>query len=514
MIAKTKRAVARLVMMFGLVAVITGMMGFQAAQAEDWDFVLEVSSHSVAADEASIDANITNETRMVIDGATQVSWEVPDHNVNVSKKQLRKAPKFKIRATGANSSKRIFKKAKKVLFKEYQKTMPRKKAKKKAVKHAGVVILEKGSEVRNTGKENTLRVGFKWRLKYKAVLVFDKPSKQYRHAYNIRGGKLLKTCLNYIGGKVPMRKKVIQVRYEEDVKLSGNAEAVAKAPVTVFFNLTCPNGAAVQVSAQAAAYGRAADSIVFTKRTRAAVLTEFKSRAVANISVDASTFAEAKGNINIKAKCGDNPPPPPPSYEKPSVDVTPVACVEEGDSRDVKVTVSNPNTEADTARLTFRGQTVEKAIAAHGQATFIFTGVGAGTYSGTALLVKANKSASFTVTVAECETPPPADSLTISGWSSWHFIQDSDGGWNEVTAESNGATVGFSAPTVKSGPCAIVESSVVTHSATKKTQQIRVRPLTGQTGTCVIATKATAGSAEESWEGIIEIAPIPPGSWD
>ncbi len=270
---------------------------------------LEISTWSLGA--ASSNAEITDETRLVIDGATQVSWEVPDHNVTVTSKQLRKAPRIKVNATGANSSK--------VIFKAAVKKLSKKLSKKEAIKAAGIVILKKGSCVRNTGRENALRVGFVWCLAYDAVLVFDKPSKQYRHAYNIRDGKLIKTCLNYIGGNVPMRAKVVQVRYEEDVEYEGNIMAVAEAKVSVKFSLTCPNGASFQVDGFATAYGRASDRVTFTSRTRVSVENGFKLKAEQNILVNQDVFAAAGAGINIKATCGDNPPPPPVVVPKPTL---------------------------------------------------------------------------------------------------------------------------------------------------------------------------------------------------
>lgn len=124
-----------------------------------------------------------------------------------------------------------------------------------------------------------------------------------------------------------------------------------------------------------------------------------------NAQVRASAVAKATSDAKAKAECSDTPPPP--VYDQPRVDVGPVACVNPGESRDVTVTVSNPNDIADTARLTYRGeQKPDKAVAANGQVAFTFANQAAGTYNGSVLLVTAGKSKSFVVTVEECVLQP------------------------------------------------------------------------------------------------------------
>lgn len=249
---------------------------------------------STSYDEASVKETIkiNNAIRLLINGAYQVSWENPNHKIKISKKQLRKAPRIKVQALNANSSKVIYKKAKGAKF----------------------VVLKKGSCVRNTGKENKLRVGFEWCLAYDAVLVFDNLTKQYRHAFNLRNGKLIKTCLNYIGGKVPMRKKVVQVRYEEDVKYSGNLSVETRAYVDVEFKLGCPtNGAYFRVKASALASGSANASIRYTGRTMVSVVnaTKVSLRHDALVNMSASAESSAAAMIDIEAYCGSTPEEPP-----------------------------------------------------------------------------------------------------------------------------------------------------------------------------------------------------------
>ena len=282
--------------------VISGLVAAPAANAEGSNPV-KVTVTASSVDEASIKDTFTlkNETRAVIDGATQVSWEVSNHNVKVTKKQLRKAVRIKVKATGANSSKVIYKKAVKKLTKKI--------SKRKAKKAARIVVLKKGSCVRNTGKENKLRVGFIWCLEYKAVLVLDKKSGQYRHAYNIRGGKLIKTCLNYIGGNVPMRDKVVQVRYEEDVLMNAEGEVVSKAAVNLTLAVTCPTST-FTVNTTADGRGSASGSLSYTGRTKVNAINAKKvtlsQEARGEIKLDAESSALA--TITVEYDCG-NPPP-------------------------------------------------------------------------------------------------------------------------------------------------------------------------------------------------------------
>jgi|GEM_PF-4584423 hypothetical protein len=132
-------------------------------------------------------------------------------------------------------------------------------------------------------------------------------------------------------------------------------------------------------------------------------IVKVANRQEAHVDAAAAAIASVKADLSAEFTGCDTPPA---TYESPTVDVTPMACVNPGQTRDVTVTVSNPNNIADTARLTYRGQTSDKAITANGQVTFTFANQAAGTYNGSALLVTAGKSQSFTVTVAECMLQP------------------------------------------------------------------------------------------------------------
>ncbi|HEY0965313.1 MAG TPA: hypothetical protein VGE13_02430 [Candidatus Saccharimonadales bacterium] len=125
------------------------------------------------------------------------------------------------------------------------------------------------------------------------------------------------------------------------------------------------------------------------------------SRVDVRANLRADAFAQATSEASALAVCKDTP-----VYNTPDVTVNPVACVAPGQTRTVDIVVGNPNSVADTARLTYRGQTLEKSVAANGTITFSFPNQGAGTYSGNVLLVTAGKSKSFTVTVENCPELP------------------------------------------------------------------------------------------------------------
>jgi hypothetical protein len=88
------------------------------------------------------------------------------------------------------------------------------------------------------------------------------------------------------------------------------------------------------------------------------------------------------------------------------------ACVNAGSSNGIVTgTVKNPNEVTDNATVTLDGQTVDVNNIASGQtAAFTLSGLPPGTYTGTANLVGAKTSTTFTVTVGQCATPPTCPS--------------------------------------------------------------------------------------------------------
>jgi hypothetical protein len=170
-----------------------------------------------------------------------------------------------------------------------------------------------------------------------------------------------------------------------------------------------------------------------------------KSVATIKGEVRASTFTKATTEAWALAECTQ----PPPVYDQPDVDVTPVACVNPGQTRNVTVTVFNPNenTTDETATLTFPGKTPEtKAIASPGPVTFTLSNVGAGTYSGSVRLNKAAKSKSFTVTVEEC--PPvvrdkPSIDLTVEACVPGATVLDVSAVVGNPNDDPSGGTIKF-----------------------------------------------------------------------
>lgn len=369
-----------------LITAIAVMFGGTALVAPAANADTTVTYESVSYSNGAASANVTSEVRALINGATQLTWWYPNHNIKVTKAAVKKAPRIKVKYTRCSvQSKSIAKQA----------------------HGATLVVAKPGSEICNTGKNGHIVGGFKWVVKTPAVLKWNKRLKLYQHVYNIVGGKLVKTCGNRMGGPIDtMYPQVVQVQYESDVLLDINLGADASVKAKVEASLQCPSGT-LYGSAEATASATASASIRVKSGVKVTAINAKKVELLNKVQASARASAEASAKAKISLTCSDNPPPP--VYEAPGVDVTPVACVEPGQDRDVTVTVSNPNGIADTAKVTYRGQVYTKSVAAHGQVTFTFANQAAGTYSGTALLVNADKSKSFTVTVEECDVPPPVD---------------------------------------------------------------------------------------------------------
>ena len=171
----------------------------------------------------------------------------------------------------------------------------------------------------------------------------------------------------------------------------------------------------------------------------------------AELSLQGDAVQRLEGSA--EATCKDDNPQP--TYEAPSVNVTPVACVNPGQLRDAIVTVHNPNGIADTARVTYRGQVYEKPVAANSSVSFTFPNQGQGSYPGTALLVTANKSVTFTVNVEAC--PPPVDtppSMTCTGMQHV-FVGEDRSAFDFDASDPNGDPISFGEPII-SGPIRVV----------------------------------------------------------
>lgn len=304
---------------------------------------VEVVAESLG--KASSTSIITNERWAKIGGRPQVAWEQSDHDIKVDQKGLNQAPFFRITATGPNSSAAIYKKA----------------------KGSNVVVLKKKSKVRNTGRQNGMRVGFVWTTQRLTVLSLHKASGQYRHThdlltdkqlkklqktvkkwkYNVVGkvkfrGKtynLVEWCGNWIGGEVPMVKNPIQVRFEEEVELEGDGEAEAEAKVKIDYVATCPTtGAVLNVTGEAMAYAYASGTVSYTRTTKIEATGPLEYRAVDKLKIDNDARAAARASIRISGTCGKPPVPEVPDSSldldelndldltDPNCEGTPVEC--------------------------------------------------------------------------------------------------------------------------------------------------------------------------------------------
>lgn len=395
-----------------LLTAIAVMFGGQALVAPAAS-AAEITVTSTATSTAS--AKINSTTRVTINGAHQVSWQRPSKykNIRLTKRNVQRAPV--VRVDMSFSSAKLYRKSR------------------------GAKFVRVVGTWRNTGRYGNITAGFPTTARQPGMLmVFNSKTRKYEHGYTLKYPSAVKktdlvkfytsvkvagkwrrvavvvSCFNDFFGKVQKTfRSVVQYVLEGDVieeaEVSAQADANAKATASG----SCPDGTTVTAEATASASASAMAKIRYRIKYRLTSWNTKKAELITQVKASAEADAKASAEAKISIECGENPP----TYETPSVDVSPVACVEPGQTRNVTVTVSNPNDIADTARVTYRGQTSEKAIAAHGQVTFTYANQAAGTYSGTALLVNASKSKSFTVTVEECDTPPPYSCPPGTTWT-------------------------------------------------------------------------------------------------
>ena len=397
-----KKHISRCGFLITTLFVMIGVMGIQPASA---DTSITIESVSYSNDSAS--ANVTKEERALISGATQVTWENPNHNLKVTAAQIKRAPKIK---TGCSSSNR-YTQSKQI----WNKT------------HRGIVIVKPGSCLWNRGRLGNILAGFKYYPKVPIVLMMD-AKHRYRHSHTLKTksqlaagdtvvGKvyvmgawryIVKSCLNYIGGPVNTTViQVVQIRYESDVQLDIAIEANASVKAKVEASLQCDSGK-LYGYAEASASASASTSIRVKSGVKVSAVNAKKIELLNQVTASAKAKAEAQAKAKITLTCSDTPPPP--SYSAPSVSANASACVEPGQATGiVTVTATNNNDVAAFATFAFPGKTSQAAtIAAHATVSKQFTGVASGSYSGSvAFGSPINKSAPFSVTVQECDVPPP-----------------------------------------------------------------------------------------------------------
>lgn len=371
-----------------LLTAIAVMLGGMALVAPTANADTNITVTSTATSTGS--TSVTETAQTTVNGATQLLWWFPNHNIKVTTKAVKKAPRIKVRYVGcAKQSKWIAKKT----------------------HGASIVVAKPGSQMCNTGKEGHIVGGFVWTVPQgrPAVLKWNKSLRLYQHVYNIVGGSLVKTCGNHIGGHVDhMFTQVIQVQFPGDLQFSSVVHADAAANAVAHASGTCPDGTAVDVSASASSSASASALVEYQLKFQATVLTSKRASMLAQVKASAEAKAEASAEAKISVTCGTTPPPPP-TYEAPTISVNPGACVNQGETTGiVTVVVTNPNNSASPADVTVGSTTKHvDSIAAGSSATLTFSGFGPGTYGVTAVLTAFNKSASTSVTVAKCDVPPP-----------------------------------------------------------------------------------------------------------
>ena len=215
------------------------------------------------------------------------------------------------------------------------------------------------------------------------------------------------------GKKRPKRYRTVRnpvaVQSFENYKLKGKIKVKTKTEARASSSSTAT---CVGSSSTGSGYGFAASSaratLRFTFRGKQNMQAEaqrvVREHALEiNVQAYAKVSSESSAEATSSAMCTDAPV----TYQSPSVNASANACVEPGQANGViTVVVGNPNDIDDTATVTVGNrppQTV--SIAAGTTETLTFTGFAPGAYGYSAKLTTANKSATGSVTVQECEVP-------------------------------------------------------------------------------------------------------------
>lgn len=469
-----------------LAVVIGGVALAPSAYAGD---SIEVESVSFA--ETSAKTEVNSVTRATINGATQLTWMNENHRVPITVKDLRRAPQIKVNKS--MTSKQLYKKSHRaeyvIVFGEWKNWGMLGKRKVPTItkaRYPGMVMHWNG-HIYEHG----------WTLKRPGQVKQD-DEVLMKTKLKIRGKRIkvavVKSCLNDFGGRGKPVKAVF-IRYKLDVLEDIEIEAAVDVTAKVKASLECPTGT-LEAEASAAASASATASIRVKVRGKLAAVNATKLALLAKVRADAKVKAEAEAVAKIKLTCSDNPQPPD-EPEKPTITVSPGACVDEGEQDGiVTVVVGNPNDEDDTATVSVGSKTQTVAVSAGSTATLTFTGFGPGTYGVSAMLQKAGKSASTTVTVNKCDTPePPQDnppSMQCQGPQ--HIFVGDDAMFADFDlTDPDGDPVSFGAPQV-SGPLQVVlvEDAPV---AGGKRRTVGIRAADIPEGTSQNATLTVSGTA-------------------
>lgn len=224
----------------------------------------------------------------------------------------------------------------------------------------------------------------------------------------------------------PAKQNILsKVQWSSTFLFRATVTVTAKATSTVRVSVSTHN-ADNSCQASASAYGTSSATATATATATASTSASATISAAASArsqthqsaSVKASADAQVRASSTAAAAAFCSPSsPPPPVNNAPSVAAQAQACVApSGTNGVVTGTVSNPNNIADNAVITIGSQTTTVSVPAGGSTSFTLSGFAPGTYTGSATLQSAGKSASFQVTVAQCtppqQTPPSITSMT------------------------------------------------------------------------------------------------------
>jgi hypothetical protein len=327
-----------LMLLVSILASVGIVVGFAPSAFADTNITVKASAHSTATD------SVSNTAQTTVNGATQLLWEMSDHNIKVTMTQVRKAPHIKVSSCAKGTSAKIYKRT-----------------------HKPIVVIKPGSCLKNQGRLGRIRGGFNFHVTQPTVLKFDKKINKYRHVFNVVGGRLDKTCGNIIGGHVDaFFPKVLQVRYQWQLQMQSTVSVHVESNATATASGTCPDGTVVNLSASGHASASASASVSYMMLFQSSVLNAKKSELESSLTANLEADAKADAMVQLEISCGTGTVQPP-----VIIDVTQVNDVDVTNTTEVCATVSLSGSNSGT--LTFAARygsfTTPKTFAVNGQVT-------------------------------------------------------------------------------------------------------------------------------------------------
>ena len=408
----------------GIIAVIAALAVFQAPIASADSAEAEVDTSTIALGDIKAKGNVTNMMAVNVKhkGKSVVRY-VKNPAKHWNPKRAKRVPFAKNYYAGVRSGK----------------PFRLKKGKKFPDTYVGIAanMTEHDIAVRN-------KVKFKWQL-------FDVKNGIVRNRGYYNGKRWVGDCVNPKPTKKPtvhvnslhivksFNRLKVRIRGRLDLRsLTSGVVAVNCSSSSASARYTANAAASIEGSVMVRAKNRRQAKIRGAKKLE----SKYKNSSRAKTALKGSAALALEGAAEAKCESNDEP-----SFDRPDVFVDAGACVAPGTTRDVNVRVHNNNPSSDSARVTFRGQSQTKSVAANSSVGFVFTNVPAGSYGGTALLVNANLSRAFQVTVEEC--PPPADRkpvVNIMGSPAHLYVNGNGYIWIEASdPDGDSVTVRLSA---------------------------------------------------------------------